>query len=129
MITYDYLNALAEDDLGESEPVPSNSSTPVSKVPWKQQESVSKKKDFTSSFLESKEAEIKFKMECFNTEMELKAKEIEMKEKYSQLELDLKREELLMRKKDAQTDIIKTLITQGKSAAEIKEFMTILSSE
>jgi hypothetical protein len=32
-----------------------------------------------------------------------------------------------MRKKESQTALINTLITQGKTAAEIKEFLAILS--
>jgi hypothetical protein len=116
-------NVAEEGDMDELELVPSTSTTPNSKSPWIQSEPATKKKDFSSSFLESKAAEIQFKKECFQSEMDLKQSEIDLKAQ----ELDLKREELSMRKKESQTPLINTLITQGKTAAEIKEFLAILS--
>ena len=111
--------------MDELELVPSTSTTPNSKSPWIQSEPATKKKDFSSSFLESKAAEIQFKKECFQSEMDLKQSEMDLKAQ----ELVLKREELSMRKKESQTPLINTLITPGKTAAEIKEFLAPLMGE
>ena len=75
-----------------------------------------KKRDFSTSFLDAKESEITFKKECFNLELALRQKEFE-----------LKKQELEFKKKENEKEIIKTLIAQGKTAIEVKEFLEFLN--
>jgi hypothetical protein len=103
---------------------------PSSKTPLNSSSTSSKKRDFSTTFLDAKENEIQFKKECFQLELAFKQKEFDIKQKEIERGLELKLQELELKRQelsnDKSKDIIKALISQGKTADEVKEFLNIL---
>jgi hypothetical protein len=81
--------------------------------------------------LDAKENEIQFKRDCYQLELAFKQKEFDIKRNEVEKELELKSQEIKLKRQELNNekskDIIKALIAQGKTAAEVKEYLNILN--
>lgn len=90
------------------------------------------RKDFSTAFVESQDSLRELKKAKLELAREQVAQEIQMREKELALkkeEVQLKKEESRLREKEeTKRMILKTLIEQGKSAAEAKEYLSAILS-